>query len=528
MNVTISKNPATGEKLGESPLHTIDDLKEMIKQSRAAQPAWQQLSVRQRAEKIMPIRDYLVAEMDSLTATIASENGKLSFEALVTEIVPATVAINYYCKKAPKFLKTRRISASSIGFANYRSQLRYEPLGVVGIISPWNYPFAIAFSEVICALLGGNGVILKTATETQLTGLALARAIQAADLPDGLFHFVNLPGRVAGDALLENGIDKLFFTGSVPVGKYLMKKASDTLTPVSLELGGNDAMIVCEDADLDLAAGGVIWAGLGNAGQSCGGIERIYVHERVYADFLARLRDRVAALRPGEWHDFSADVGVMTTEKQVKHVRQHVEDALEKGARIWVQAPNSVPHLNNVFEPMVLIDVTHQMAMMQHETFGPVVGVIKFKTIDEAIELANDSYLGLTGSVWSRNLKAAEKIAARIKAGAVTINDHLMSHGLAETAWGGFKQSGMGRTHGKMGLLEMVEPQHIITDILPGVKRKIYWQPYSPQLFQRFSGVVHLLYGKKIGRRIRGFFQTLALVPRIFSNKTGVKKSLNH
>ena len=517
MKATISINPATGEKLGESPLHTIGDLTVMLKEARAAQSAWQQLSVRQRAQKINPIRDYLVAEMDSLSATIASENGKLKFEALATEILPAIAAINYYCKKAPQFLKNRRISPSTIAFANYRSQLRYEPLGVVGIISPWNYPFAIAFSEVICALLGGNGVILKTATETQLSGLAVARVIEAADLPRGLFHFINIPGRIAGDAFLKNGIDKLFFTGSVEIGKYLMKKASETLTPVSLELGGNDAMIVCEDADLDLAVGGVIWGGLSNAGQSCGGIERIYVHEQIYDNFLTQLRARISTLRMGEWHDPDADIGVMTTTKQVNSVRQQVDDALDKGARILAQAPNGPTHLKNVYEPTVLIDVTHEMAIMQHETFGPVVGVIKFKTIEEAIELANDSYLGLTGSVWSRNLKKAEKIAARIKAGAVTINDHLMSHGLAETAWGGFKQSGIGRTHGKLGLLEMVEPQHIITDLLPGIKRKIYWHPYSEQLFRRFGGVIHLLYGKKFSRRIKGLFQTLALVPRIFS-----------
>ncbi len=515
MEKTISLNPATSEQIGESKLNSVEDLTNMISESRIAQKEWQKLSVKERSKKVLKIKDFLVDNLDNISQTISDDNGKVRFDALSTEVFPAIMATKYYAKKADKFLKPKKIASSSLVLINKRSFVRYEPHGVVGVISPWNYPFAIPFSEVIMALIAGNGVILKTATETQLVGLALRDAINSADLPKGLFQFINLPGRIAGEAFLKSKIDKLFFTGSVPVGKQLMKLAADTLTPVSLELGGNDAMLVCEDADIDRAVNGAVWAGLSNAGQSCGGVERIYVHQKIYNQFLNSLKVKVESLTVGNPSDFSTDVGVMTTEKQVKTVKLHLDDAIKNGAVLFAES-KTTNDLKNILTPKVITNVNHNMIMMRDETFGPLLGVMKVENMDEAIELANDSDLGLTGSVWSKNHKKAIELGSRINAGAITINDHLMSHGLAETAWGGFKESGIGRAHGEQGLMEMVQPQYIINDILPGVKKNIWWHPYSKELYEGLKSIVYLFYGNNLSQKLSNLFKPLGVIPRMF------------
>ncbi len=514
---TISINPATGEEIGRSPLHTTADLKEMIQKARAVQPRWAALPVGKRVTYFYEVQNWLVTHLDELAETISADNGKLRVDALATEVLPAVMATAYYIRKAKGFLKNRSTGFSNIAFINKRTTVRRVPYGVLGVISPWNYPFSIAFSEVLMGLISGNAVILKTASETQAVGLALKKAIDAAELPEGLFQFVNLPGREAGPAFLNRGIDKLFFTGSVPVGKTLMKMAAETLTPVNLELGGNDAMIVCEDADLERAASGAVWAGFSNAGQSCGGVERIYVHENVYEDFLNLLKSKIESLQIGSNEDENADMGVMTTARQVQSVQKQVDNALAAGAKIFARSPEPENKtLKNVLPAMVLVDVNHEMDFMRDETFGPTAGVMPFKTMEEALALANDSYLGLTGSVWSKDRKKAKKIARQIQAGAVTINDHLMSHGLPDTSWGGFKQSGMGRTHGAQGFMEMTQPQMIVDDWLSGLNRNLWWQPYDASVYTGLKGLLHGLYGPGIVKRISGLWALLKIVPRMF------------
>ena len=514
-SVSVSYNPASGEQIGESKLHTLEDLTRIINESKAAQKEWQKISVKDRARRILKIKNYLVNNIDLLSKTISDDNGKVRFDALTTEILPAIMATKYYTKKAAKFLKEKKISSSSLILVNKRAKVRYEPFGVVGVISPWNYPFAIPYSEVIMALIAGNGVILKTATETLMVGKALSDAIDSANLPKGLFQFINLPGRIAGEGFLSSGIDKLFFTGSVPVGKLLMKKAADTLTPVSLELGGNDAMLVCEDADIDRAVNGSVWAGLSNAGQSCGGVERIYVHQNVYESYLAKLKAKVETLRIGNPNDFETDVAVMTTEKQLNTVKLHLDDALSKGAILYAESKTN-DNSKNILTPKVITNLNHNMLMMRDETFGPLLGVMKVKNMDEAINLANDSLFGLTGSVWSENHKKAIELGSRIKAGAITINDHLMSHGLPETSWGGFKESGIGRAHGEQGFMEMVQSQYIINDVLPGVKKNIWWHPYSKELYDGLKSIVYLFYGNSLLVRLKNLFNPIKVIPRIF------------
>jgi succinate-semialdehyde dehydrogenase/glutarate-semialdehyde dehydrogenase len=399
----------------------------------------------------------------------------------------------------------------------------YKPYGVVGIISPWNYPFAIPFSEVVMALLAGNAVLLKVATDTLEVGRALAAVFSAAGLPDGLFSYVEIAGREAGPAFIlggegglpaagglrsdgqiganaPRGVDKLFFTGSTAVGRELMALAAPRLLPLVLELGGADAAIVCKDADLDKAANGVVWAGLSNAGQSCGGIQRVLVHKDVYEVFLGKVCGLVEKLRLGD--GFDADMGPMTSLRQKETVQKQIDACLAKGAKIAAQsAPTSfgggiADGANGRYMPaVVLTGVTPDMPIMAEEVFGPAVAVVPVADDEEALHIANASPYGLTGSVWSRNRAKARRLAARVNAGAVMINDHLMSHGLAETPWGGFGDSGLGRTHGEMGFHEMLKAQVIVDDFLPGVKRNLWWQPYSEKAYKGMRAIVAILSG---------------------------------
>lgn len=514
---TICKNPATGEVIGYSPLDSVEDVAAVVRRSREAQRGWEATPFKERARAVLRIRDYIAENADDMAEIISRDNGKTRTDALATEVLPSIMAADYYAKNADRFLAERMLKPGNPLLANKIAKIVRVPFGVIGIISPWNYPFAIPFSEIVMGLLAGNGVILKVATETQLVGRALERAVRAGGLPSDLFAHVNLPGRLAGDAFLEGGIDKLFFTGSVPIGKKLMAKAAETLTPVSLELGGNDAMLVCPDADLERAAAGAVWAGFQNAGQSCGGVERIYVHRDVYDAFLGKLGERVRALRVGPDLDFEVDMGAITTVSQLRTVQRHVEEALEKGATVF--AKSSCPEGEGTFHPaMVLTDVNHDMLVMREETFGPVVGVMKVDTMDEAVELANDSNLGLTGSVWSSDRKEAERLGRRIRAGAIMINDHLMSHGLAETPWGGFKESGIGRTHGEIGFAEMTEPQCIVQDYLPAVRKNMWWHPHGKGVYDGVRGIIDLLYSKEAGMRVSGAGHLAKLFPRTFKN----------
>ncbi|MEL0028063.1 MAG: aldehyde dehydrogenase family protein, partial [Perlucidibaca sp.] len=275
----------------------------------------------------------------------------------------------------------------------------------------------------------------------------------------------------------EHGIDKIFFTGSVPAGKQLMAQAAETLTPLSLELGGKDPMVVLADADLERAANGAAWAGYQNAGQSCGGVERVYVHASVYAEFVALLAQKTRALRHGVPDDAcSVDVGSMTTAKQRQTVERQVADAVAQGAKIVAQSRLVGSGDGEFFPATLMTDVTHDMIIMRDETFGPVIPVMPFKDEDEAVALANDCSMALSASVWSRDLKRAKRLATRINSGVVAINDHLYTHGMANVPWGGPKESGIGRTHGPEGLMEMTRPKVVNWDWLHA-RRNIWWYP---------------------------------------------------
>ena len=509
-------NPATGQRMATLPLHTPEHVAQAVRRARQAQAAWSALPVARRVQHMKRVRAYITANADELAEIISRDNGKTRTDALATEVLPATMAIDYYNRRANALLRDKRLMPGNLLMANKVSRLVRVPFGVIGIISPWNYPFSIPFSEVVMGLLAGNAVVLKVASQTQLVGRAIERCMSAARLPQGLFSHLNLPGRVAGTALLESGVDKLFFTGSVPVGKTLMAEAARTLTPVVLELGGNDPMLVCPDADLERAAAGAVWAGLQNCGQSCGGIERIYIHRSIYRPFLEKLRYRIQRLRVGYDTDYRVDLGAMTTTKQKIEVEQQIQQALDLGAERFAQSPVPKSARGNFLPAVLLTDVTHEMDVMRMETFGPVLGAMPVDSMQQALALANDSDLGLTASVWTRHWSKGMALARQIKAGVVTINDHLMSHGLAETPWGGFKLSGIGRSHGAEGMAEMTQVQCLVQDVMPAVKKNFWWHPHGPEVYKGVRGVIDLLYGHGAGQRLRGLVNLLKVFPRTF------------
>ncbi len=518
MNTTISYNPATGEKIGETPFNTVEELREAVVKAKSAQKEWGSYSFDKRRSHLLKMRDYIAENSDRFSETIAKDAGKTIFDALSTEVMPSVLAVNYYATNGKRILKRKRLKPGNILLANKISYIDRVPYGVIGIISPWNYPFGIPVHEVAMALIAGNGVILKAASQTQEVAKLIEESVKAAGLPDSLFTLLNIPGNIAGDAFIESGIDKLFFTGSVPVGKMLMKKASEKLLPISLELGGNDAMIVLEDADLHRAAAGALWAGLSNAGQSCAGVERIYVHEKIYTQFVDELKRQGAGLRQGPGTSFDTEIGAMTTTGQLKIVKTHLEDAVSKGGVATTLGSVIGDTSKGQFHrPYIVEYVTNQMIMMQEETFGPLLGVQKFTSYDEAVSLANDSNLGLTASVWTTDRKKGHALASRLEAGTVTINDHLMSHGLAETPWGGFKESGYGRTHGSIGLEAMTQPRCVVEDILPGVKRNMWWYPHNRKVYDGLRGGIELLHGTSIPVRFNGAINLVKTFFRTFT-----------
>jgi len=517
--LSSSVNPATGELIGVTFEDSAEILRERVAAAKKAQKGWSRLSFDERKAHLLTIRNHVVENADEIAEIVSKSTGKTRVDTMAAEVFPTALALTYYAKHAKSILKRKHLSAGSILTINKRSYVDRAPYGVIGIISPWNYPFAIPFHEIAMALIAGNGVVLKVATQTLEVGKAMERAVQAGGLPDGLFSHINLPGRVAGDAFIESGIDKLFFTGSVTVGKALMAKAALRLLPISLELGGNDAMIVLRDADIERAAGGALWAGFSNAGQSCAGVERIYVERDIYEPFVNLLKEKVSALRQGNDVDFNVDIGPLTMAEQLNTVQRHIQDAREKGAGVFAPEGKSGTGKGLFHLPVILENVHAGMLYMQEETFGPVVSVAPFDSIAEVVRLANDSPLGLTASVWTKDRRKGHEIAASLEVGSVTINDHLMSHGLAETPWGGCKESGYGRTHGYLGLEAMTQPRTVIDDILPGVKKQMWWFPYSRDVYEGLKGGLSFLYGKKFAIRISGMYKLMKTFMRTFTGK---------
>jgi succinate-semialdehyde dehydrogenase/glutarate-semialdehyde dehydrogenase len=498
-------NPATQEIIGTLPNLTAPQIADAVSKAAAAQHRWAATSVRDRLRILSRFGELLCDQKDAVASVISREAGKPQAEALSTEILVVLDTVKYLKDNLPSFLRAEPVPHGNPAMKLKRGLLLREAYGVVGIISPWNYPFSVPSVQTLTALATGNAVALKPSEFTPYSSLELERLLREAGLDPALLQVITGDGS-AGAALLSANIQKIVFTGSVATGKRVAQAAAARLLPVVLELGGKDPMIVLEDADVNVASSAAVWGAFMNAGQTCLSVERCYVHESIYAKFLEACVAKTGKLRVGASHpgtNEEIDVGPMIHERQLRTVQNHVDDALSRGARL-LAGGKPLPQMGpNFFAPTILADVDHSMTMMREETFGPVLPVRSFKTEDEAIALANDSEYGLAASIFTSNRKRGEGLARRVNAGTVMVNDVLACFGISEAPHGGVKASGIGRTHGRFGLEEMVWPKYVDSDRMPRMK-KLWWYGYGPAFAEQMSGFVDLLFHKNLIKRMQG------------------------
>jgi acyl-CoA reductase-like NAD-dependent aldehyde dehydrogenase len=487
------ENPATGGIAGTVPQMSVADVAPMVERARAAQPFWAELGFEGRARVMSRAQKWLIENKDRVVETIVSETGKTRMDAEVAEIGYGASALGFWAKNAEKFLHDERVRSSSPFALGKKLVVRYKPLGVVGVIGPWNYPLANSFGDAIPALMAGNTVVLKPSEVTPLTSVLLAEMLDECGAPENVFQVLTGLGDVGAE--LVDHVDFIMFTGSTATGKKVAVRAAETLTPVGLELGGKDPMIVLRDADLEKAANAATYYSMQNGGQTCISIERVYVEEPIYDEFVKLVTEKVGALRQGVPGDFgSVDVGAVTFEKQAEILSAHVDDARAKGANVAVGG-----HLKDgpgrFFEPTVLLDVDHSMECMTEESFGPTLPVMKVADAEEAVRLANDSPYGLQASVWTKDTERGEEIASRLEAGAANVNEHQLNYLTLELPMGGWKDSGLGTRHGADGIRKYARKQaSVITRY--GPKKELFMFPYSNRNAGLIGRLTKLIYGR--------------------------------
>ncbi len=475
-------NPATLKRIAEVPVTDADGVRAAVGRGRDAQQVWQKTPFSDRARVLQRYRDAIVDNKDRIAAVISSETGRPRGDVYPSELLQLCDLIGYWTKRAHKFLSDQRVRPHLL--KNKRVYVSYHPLGVVGIIGPWNFPFLLTIGEAIPALMAGNAVVIKPSEVTPLSAQMGAELAATAGLPPGLLQVI--PGDGDTGAALVDCADMICFTGSVETGKKVAERAAKRLIPVTLELGGKDPMVVLRDANLERAANGCVWGALFNAGQVCMSVERVYVEAPIYDDFVRRVTEKVKQLRQG-MPDDTVEVGSMTFPPQLEKVERHVSEAVQKGAKVVAGGHRNAALPGLFFEPTVLTDVTHDMAIMRDETFGPVIPIMKVRDAEEGLRLANDSRYGLTASVWTKDRHRAQVVASRLEAGSVCVNDCLVNFAVTEAPMGGVKESGLGARHGVQGIRKFCHQQTVVIDRF-GSKTEMNWYPTSERkanLFRR-------------------------------------------
>ena len=487
------ENPATGQIVRSLPVTTPDEVEAMAARARAAQPAWEALGHEGRGRVLRTMRAWLVENRERVIATIVSETGKAYEDAMVAELGYGAGALGFWAKRAPKYLADEKVRPSNLFIPGRRAVVRYRPVGVVGVIGPWNYPLNNTFGDAVPALAAGNTVIMKPSEVTPLTSLLLAEGLRESGAPEGVLQ-VAIGAAETATALID-AVDFVMFTGSTATGRKVMARAAETLTPVALELGGKDPMIVLADADLERAANAATYYGMQNGGQTCISVERVYVEAPVYDRFVDLVSERVRALRQGAPDGpGSVDVGAVTFPPQLDIVSRHVDEARAAGARVTAGG-HPRPGAGRFYEPTVLADVDHSMSAMTEETFGPTLPLMKVADADEAVRMANDSVYGLGASVWTKDRDRGRAIAGRLQSGYACVNDVNVNYFAFELPMGGWKESGLGVRHGAAGIRKYTRQQAIlITRFAP--KRELHYFPYRAGTTRLLGRLVKLLYGR--------------------------------
>ena len=496
-----SINPATGETLGYFERTPPSLLPQLLQRVRTAQTAWDRVPIRERCIRLRGLRDKIMSSRNALADAVVAESGKPRVEALFADIFVAVDTAEFFAKNAERLLQPERVPHHSLAAKAKSGNLTYEPLGVIGIISSWNYPLAIPLSQIIPAIAAGNAVICKTSEFTPHCGALIEKLFVDAGFPADLVRILQGGGEV-GQALIDSDPDKILFTGSVATGRRVAEACAKRLIPTVLELGGKDAMLVLADADLDIAASAAVWGSYTNCGQVCLSVERLLVEQSVSDEFATRCVEKTKKLRLGPGSDPTTDVGPMIRPQHVQRMVDLIEDAVSRGARVLCGGHPRVDLGANFFEATVITNVDATMKLFQEETFGPILAIQTVRNAEEAIARANDSPFALSASVWTRGAARGEAIAKRLRAGAVMINDAISYFAIAEAPHGGCGASGWGRTHGKAGLLEMVQSKYIDVDRLPQ-REKPWWYRYGADLERAADAFLQFEYSRGITARLR-------------------------
>ncbi len=488
-----SFNPATGELIGSVETTEPDEVAAAVGAVARVQPFWGELGLADRGRYLLRTAEILAGDLEEVARLLTAEQGKPITEAHTMEVVPTIDALRWIAAEGPEILAEQQVKMGGGLFFGKKAKLAFEPLGVVAVIAPWNYPWSIPFGEIAIALMAGNGVVLKPSELTPLLGERIRVAFEKGGVPEGLVSVVQGDGEV-GRAVVESDVAKVFFTGSVATGYSVGAACAARMKGAVLELGGKDPAIVCADADLDNAIDGIAWGGFANAGQTCSGIERVYVVADVAERFLAGLGAAAERLSVGDPQSWDTEIGPMVSPEQAAIVTDLVDDAIAAGAERICGGPVEVAGSpGSHIAPTVLTGVTHEMRIMREEIFGPVLPVVVVEDEEEALRLANDSDFGLGASIWTRDRAKGERMARRVRSGMVWINDHAYTHAAVQCAWGGIKDSGLGRTHSSFGFYECAEVKTVTWN--PARSRDFWWHPYDETLGTAVRASAGLLYG---------------------------------
>jgi acyl-CoA reductase-like NAD-dependent aldehyde dehydrogenase len=508
-----SFNPRSGEVMREVTTTPPIEIPEIVGQARKVQPEWAAISPQGRAHIMKQVRYRLNALIDDLVETVAAEAGKPPAEALAHEVMPVAVMLTYLEKAAPRALRSEhpmRLLAPVLGAT---SRVDYKPFGVVGAITPWNYPITNCFLAFAPALFAGNAVVVKPSEVTPGCGELIREILDP--LPPGVATVVQ-GGADVGAALVDAPCDKISFIGSPPTGRKICEAAAQHLTPVVMELGGVDAAVVCEDADLDYTASGVVWGSFFNAGQTCSSLERVYVTDSVADEFKDRVLSKLSQVKQGD------EVGPLTFKPQFDKVGKQIDDAVKKGSRVIVGGPEEGIRNKNGslwYAPTVVEDPTEDAQVLTEESFGPILTLVRVRDEDEAIRRANEDAVNLTASVWTSDKRRADDIAARLRSGVVTVNHHGDTAATPWAPWGGVGTSGFGRLNGFWGLREFTYPVHVSHNIGAPRMKRLWWYPYDEASNQSLRGVSEALTAPTLEAKLEGAKKLFANVAPALRSK---------